>query len=219
MAEPLLDALASELAAQYGCHTVILYGSRATGAHRPDSDYDLLLVRASGGPTRDARTWQGLQVDAFIYPEDATDLDPEREPGLLRIRHGRLLIDKQGFGARLLRRVQEVFTRGPKALPPEEVATIRVWGRKMLERAAKRDMDPVIADYRRASLLAELLPLYFQLRMLWYFGPQESLRWLAAHDPLTHTAFAEALDSRAPLTAIERLVQRVIHEAHGTPQI
>jgi predicted nucleotidyltransferase len=41
--------------ALYGCHTVILYGSRARGDATAESDYDVLGVRDSGEAIRDAR--------------------------------------------------------------------------------------------------------------------------------------------------------------------
>lgn len=205
--EVALGALAEELSARHGCHTVVLYGSRARGTHRPDSDVDLLLVRQGGGSTRDVRTWRGVQVDAFV-DEDAK-LDPEKDEGLLRIRYGRLLRDETGFGARLVRKTQEVFARGPEALPAEEAEALRVWGGKMLQRIAS---GGTAADYRRVSLLTELLPMYFRLRRRWYLGSEEALRSLAEEEPRAHDAFARALEPGAGLEAIEALMRLVLWE-------
>jgi predicted nucleotidyltransferase len=209
-AEPRVDAealraLAEELSALHGCHAVVLYGSRARGTHRPDSDVDLLLVRRSGAGTRDVRLWRGVQVDAFV--DEEAKLDPEKDEGLLRIRHGVLLRDETGFGASLVRRTREVFARGPAALPPEEVEALRVWGGKMLQRIASRGVG---ADYRRVSLLTELLPLHFKLRRRWYLGSEEALRSLEEEEPEAHEAFARALEPGAAPEAIEALVKRVL---------
>jgi predicted nucleotidyltransferase len=203
-----LHALADELSALHGCHTVVLYGSRARGTHRPDSDVDLLLVRRNGVSTRDVRMWRGVQVDAFV--DEEAKLDPEKDEGLLRIRHGEVLRDEIGFGASLVRRAQEVFARGPAALPPGEVEALRVWGGKMLQRIASREAGAARADYRRVSLLTELLPLYFRLRRRWYLGSEEALRSLAEEEPGTYEAFERALEPGATLEAIEALVTLVL---------
>lgn len=52
------------VAAEYGSHAVVLYGSRAVGTARPDSDYDLLFVRAQGAGARDVRVVHGMAVAA-----------------------------------------------------------------------------------------------------------------------------------------------------------
>ncbi len=46
LADPILARFKQELVALYGrrLKKVLLYGSRARGDHRPDSDYDVLVV-------------------------------------------------------------------------------------------------------------------------------------------------------------------------------
>ncbi len=46
LSDPILARLKKELEALYGARLkrVLLYGSRARGDHRPDSDYDVLVV-------------------------------------------------------------------------------------------------------------------------------------------------------------------------------
>jgi predicted nucleotidyltransferase len=209
-ADPLLQELIAELCERHGCHTVILYGSRARGTHRPDSDYDLLLVRGEGVEEHFVSTWRGLQVDAFVQGEST--LDPERDVGLIRIRNGVVLRDEKGFGARLVQRVREVFERGRPPLQPHETVSHRAWVEKMLLRISRRASTPVLADYRRVSLLKELLVIYFDLRGRWFLGEEESLGWLSANDPRAYAAFAEALAPGAPFQAIERLARVVAHE-------
>ena len=51
----ILEAITQELCDQHGCHTVILYGSRARGDATEASDYDILGIRDSGVSFRDAR--------------------------------------------------------------------------------------------------------------------------------------------------------------------
>ncbi|AKT42070.1 nucleotidyltransferase domain-containing protein [Chondromyces crocatus] len=198
------------LAEQHGCHAAILYGSRGRGEGRPDSDHDLLLVRKDGAAERLVRPIEGLAIDAWIEPEAA--LDVTKDPGLLRIREGIVIVDAHGFGAALLKRAQQVFREGPAPLPPGEREALQAWGQKMLARLAERSIE---GNYRRASLLAELLPAYFQLRGAFYLGPREALQQLAKEDVCVYEAFSGALEPGAPDSAIARLVNLVIDQAPG----
>ena len=45
------------------------YGSRARGEGTPTSDYDVMGVSDVGEMFRDARCWNGLYLDLFVYPE------------------------------------------------------------------------------------------------------------------------------------------------------
>ena len=205
--DSVLVAIISELCHVQGCHTVILYGSRAKGTHTASSDYDLLAIRSTGASRRDARSWNGAYLDIFIYNErDVEDI----EPSFLRLRGGIVLREQFDFGRQLLARVEELFTAGPKALPPDELELRRTWSRKMLERIHQGGSEDVIANYRRVWLLFTLLEDYFVLRQAWYLGPKESFVWLKAHDPDTYKAFESALKPGAPMQVIESLVEKVL---------
>jgi hypothetical protein len=109
-------------------------------------------------------------------------------------------------GARLLARLAAVDAAGPQPLAPDEAAARRVWAQKMVARIRRGDLE---AHYRRAWLLTALLEDWFLLRRRWYRGPKEALRWLEAHAPEAHAAFAAALDPGADVEAIARLAAQV----------
>jgi predicted nucleotidyltransferase len=46
--EPLLSTIAAEIQAAIPCAEVLLFGSRARGYERPDSDLDLLVSHRAG---------------------------------------------------------------------------------------------------------------------------------------------------------------------------
>lgn len=208
---PTLDDIALELVRFHQCHTVVLYGSRARGDEGPGSDVDLLGVRSVGGCTRDARLWSGISLDSFIH--DDASLMGELEPGMLRIRHGKILRDLHGFGVQLLARVQALYARGPLPMPPDERTSQLAWVEKMLERIQPSPSDDantvLMAQYRRATLLTQLLELYFQLRGHWYCGPKESFVWLQIHDPQVWQAFRDAFIPTASHEVIERVARSV----------
>ena len=197
-----LETLAKELCRKHRCHTLILYGSHARGDATPASDYDLIGIRAKGKTFHDTRRWNGAYLDVFVYPERG--LKPAE---LLRIRGGRVLIEKNGMGTRLLRRVERVHARGPKPLTPDEKRALRIWGQKMLERIRSGGTE---GHYRRAWLLTMLLEDWFLLRTRWYPGSKEALAWLAANEPVLHRHFDVALKPNARMTEIESLVEKVM---------
>ncbi|QDL11055.1 nucleotidyltransferase domain-containing protein [Brasilonema octagenarum UFV-E1] len=199
-----LGALVDELCHVHNCHTVILYGSRAKGTHTAESDYDLFAVRETGESLHDARLWNNYYLDIFIYNEkDVIIVDSS----FLRILGGVVLRECEGFGQRLLKRMDELFATGPAALSASEIQLRRTWFSKMLKRISQGNIE---ADYRRVWLLYALLEDYFALRQKWYLGSKESWNWLKIHDPQTYVAFEVALKSGACFSTIESLVEKVL---------
>ena len=206
--DPLIEDLVADLVRRHRCHTVVLYGSRARGAAGPESDYDVLAVRRSGPMTRDARVWRGAMIDAFVVGEVTLRATPVAD--LIKIHDGVVLEDKDGLGRRLLSRVRAAYARGPEALKPDEAEATRLWCVKMLKRIEAVAGEPGVSNYRRASILTELLPIYFQLRKRWFLGPRPALRWLAENDPPLSEAFHAALEPDASQAEMERLVRLVV---------
>jgi PAS domain-containing protein len=190
----------------HGCHTWILYGSRARGDAHAASDIDLLGIRAGGEPDHDTRIWRGYFLDAFIYPAERFETIGE---DWLHLHGGRVLSDDAGLATRILAGVEAAFQAGPKPLAEHDRRSRIAWMHKMVGRIVGRGADDIEADYRRAWLLMQILEDYFQLCGRWYRGPKESFLWLKVHEPETHAAFAVALTPGADLAAIRALVERV----------
>jgi uncharacterized protein len=209
--DPHLERFVTILEREHGCHTIILYGSRALGLHSPSSDYDLLGIRSDGEDTRDARFVDGVFLDAFIRTEKTIVAGAH---AFLHVRGGIALRDPQGMGARLLADVAAALEAPPLEVPSAEIAMRRAWCTKMLGRIRNAAPDDIEAHYRRHWLLMDLLELYFVLRRRHYLGPKESFRWLAENDVMAHRAFAEALVPGADVEAIARLVGVVAGESN-----
>lgn len=199
-----IDAIALAIADGHGCHTVVLYGSRARGDADDGSDVDLLCIRDGGPALRDSRFIGGVYFDAFIYPRDALATP---DVSLLRILGGQVMREHDGEGTALLGRVRALFDKGPDPLPSDERTARVVWARKMLDRI--RSNDGVEADYRRLSLVVQALEDYFALRGLWFRGPKIAFPWLLTHDDAAHHAFEVAMGSPAGDDALVRLVDAV----------
>jgi len=204
--EQAVGEIIQTLTLEYGCHAVILYGSRARGDFQSTSDWDVAGIREVGttSPLRVARAFHGAWLDAFVYTEAAfAVIDPE----LLRFLPARILVDDRGFAKTLLDRVAALDQQGPPPLTDGESEMVRVWYAKMIERIARGDLE---SKYRQVELLCQALDDYFKLRKLWFRGPKAALPWLARHDPDMHTAFVHALERHASLDDLRTLVQRVL---------
>jgi predicted nucleotidyltransferase len=205
--------LVAHLCARHSLQTIFLYGSRAQGTHRPDSDFDLLLVRdgeSSASPSREERDvhdFEGHLVDAWVHTPES--LDPENDSGLLRLQCSVLLFDRDGFGAGLLARVHEVAARGPRPMSDGDRGAFRVWLPKMIARL--QGPDPLVAGHYRAELLNALLPTWFQARREWYRGTRHASAWLRQHAPDVAITFEAALAPGAPVAALEAAVALILH--------
>jgi hypothetical protein len=205
MAPDLDTALTEELRRVHGVHTVILYGSRARGTATPESDVDVAGFGDVAETTRDARLWNGLYLDGFVYTTSILTATPDAE--LLKFLGARVLLDERDLAGGLLDRIAALDREGPPVLVETEQRMRRVWARKMLARIRRGDIE---AHYRYHWLLYQLLEDYYALRGAWYRGPKESFATLAVQAPATFAAFERALAPGATPEMLEALVELVI---------
>lgn len=207
--ERVLDDLVRTLRVVHGCHTVLLYGSRARGAEDTASDVDVLGVTASGPTKRLLKVVEGVVIDAFVEPESALE---ELSEAALRFEHGRVLWEEDDYGTRLLERVAAKAAAGPTPLDAEADRSARLWLYRTLRRSRHGydDAGDLASLQRRAWLQAELLTEYFRLREQWYRGVKVSVAWLAAHDPPVYQRVARALRHDASYADLEEAVDAVL---------
>jgi predicted nucleotidyltransferase len=199
-----IERICLEIADDHGCHTAILYGSRARGSATDSSDVDLACFRDGGTTTRDARRVGGIYYDAFVYPVSVA-LNPE--PFLVRLHPGVVLREREDFGSAFLVTLGALYDRGPAPLRADERMVLVLWAHKTLARL--RGQTTVEAAYRRSQLLNDALPDYFALRGMWFRGPREALVHLDEEDPRVHRTFARAMQPGASDGAIAELVVAV----------
>jgi predicted nucleotidyltransferase len=198
-----LNDIAEALRARHGCHTAILYGSFAAGDATPVSDYDIAGFANSPSVERISGKWRNSYLDLFLYPESRLDWP---NPEMLHLRSGVVLFEKADAGSRFLAKLDEIFALGPERLPQSELRARRRWAWKMLDRAAKEDVE---GNFRRAWLLTALLEDYFHLHFMWYLGPKKSLAYLKLNARQVYSAFEAALVPGATFGAIAKVVEAV----------
>lgn len=183
----VLNSAIESLQKKYAAHTFILYGSRADGSAGSASDYDIAAFGPVSSVLRDPSYVASAFIDAFVYPETVLDKPTIDYTKLLP---GRVIRDRQGKGTKFIKCVEQLIQVPPAALPEDENLTRRVWVERMLQRIKRGDPE---SNFRRAWLLCDLLPYYFDFRQLWYFGPKKSIQWLKQHDELAYLAFTDAI--------------------------
>jgi len=126
---------------------------------------------------------------------------------MLRIRGGKVLLQKDRLGEEFLARIEERFIIGPKPMPASEIQAMDVWAEKSLARIRAGDME---GNFRRHEMIPALLEHYFTTRGLWYRGPKESFDWLKKNEPKVYSAFENAIltlaDSANLCARLEKLV-------------
>jgi len=200
-------ALIDELRRVHGVHTIILYGSRTRGEATPESDIDVASYADVAETARDARLWNDMYLDAFVYPTARLDEAPDAD--MLKLCGGQVLLDERGLAQHYLEQVTALEEQGPPALSEAELRMRRVWVRKMLARLRRDDVE---AHYRHHWLLYQLLEDYFALRGEWYRGPKRALADLLGNRPETFVAFERALVPGAPIEVLEALAEVVVGE-------
>jgi len=198
------SALVEDLRREHGVHTVILYGSRARGDATAESDIDVAGFAEIPATVRDARVWNGMFLDAFVYP---TALAQAPDPDMRKLCGGRVLLDERQLAGPLLAALAILDRQAPATLPESELRMRRVWARKMLARVRRDDVE---AHYRRHWLLQQLLEDYFALRGARYRAPKEALAGLQVDVPAVFAAFERALAPGATDEDLEALVECVV---------
>jgi uncharacterized protein len=198
------SALVEDLRRAHDVHTVILYGSRARGDATAESDIDVVGFAEVPVTLRDARLWNGMYLDAFVYP---TALAQAPDADMLKLCGGRVLLDERQLAGPLLAELAVRDRQPPPELPESELRMRRVWARKMVARVRLGDVE---AHYRRHWLLFQLLEDHFALRGERYRGSKLALATLRVEAPETFAAFERALAPGATDEALAALVDRVV---------
>lgn len=187
---------------KYDIHCAILYGSRTTNTYFPDSDYDILSIRAGGERVREVFNFDNQAIDLIVDTENLIN-SPENYTYLWS---HQILLDENGFGAKLIEEHKNYLNQPALKLPPNRI----IQRKKQLKDELKYIiLGGELGQYRQHDLLAKILPLYFNLIGEWYLGDKYALNWLKINRPDFYNFFTQAIHPQATIREIELLIENV----------
>ncbi len=156
---------------------ILLFGSRARGDNRDDSDVDLLVI-VKHGFHRIVEKRANLAFEIIFTTEDQAmsfwRANPDDAAELWRT--ARILFDRNGTLQRLQNAGAEILSQGKAPLPAEQLAHIRFdIGDQLKAIEAFADRDPVTARLLLSAQMLQLTGLYFDIRQLWTPPPKQRL--------------------------------------------
>jgi len=157
------------------CHTFILYGSRVNNTFNIDSDIDILCIKDKGESYQYSKVINGYFVDAWVN----NIYDLSNTPDFLKILGGKVLIEKNNIGTKILEDVKSMYQNTSTGFSDLEINNLKLWSDKMLNRAKKLDPE---GNFRKIWLANDLLELYFNVRNIWYLGSKKSFIWFKNND-------------------------------------
>lgn len=172
-----MEEIISCLTKKYHPLAILVYGSYATGASTPASDFDALII-TDDTRTHDTSLCCGVRLDVFAYPRSwAEALSDFGE--VVQVWDAHILLDTDGLGQRLQTGAAAVVA-GYEPPSMEAKQEIRAWCCKMLERTRRGDAE---GYYRWHWLLNDSLSLYCDMRSRYFFGPGKTLKAMRREDP------------------------------------
>jgi predicted nucleotidyltransferase len=219
------DNLIDFLEEQYGCHTVILYGSRAQGTERPDSDWDIIGLTDRAQQIFVHQPVDGVgDVNAYIYPREKGIFNPTAPSTLfspldpfIRLQHGKVLVEEDGLGTAIVERATKLARSGPQRITPERRAHIRhyFFSERLdtyFSTTSARVISQAERDYARHDLLQQALFHYYRLRGMWVPDEKQRIRYLEMHDPVMAELLADAERPEADAAELRALSAYVMGE-------
>ena len=156
---------------------ILLFGSRARGNNREDSDVDLLVI-VKHGFHRIVEERANLAFEIIFTTEDQAisfwRANPDDTAELWKT--ARILFDRNGTMQRLQNVGAEILSQGKAPLPAEQLAHIRFdIGDQVKAIEAFAYSDPVTARLLLSAKMLCLTELYFDIRQFWTPPPKQRL--------------------------------------------
>jgi nucleotidyltransferase-like protein len=194
-----------ELAARPDVGAVILFGSRARGDNRPDSDIDLLVLVPSGYrravDDRDGQSFELLCLSEGVARDYFREnLDTAAE--FWATAH--ILFERDGSASRLHGEMHEVLAAGKPALDEGTLTSSRFNSEDQLRAVkARAAHDAVTAAALLHNKVLELTGSYFDVRQRWTPSLKTRFAAIAEADPELHarlvTFYAAGFDEQLAL--------------------
>ncbi len=196
-----MDKIIEYLKETYEPTAIIVYGSYADGTNNANSDFDALVIAKQHERFHDISVVDGIQLDAFIYPEHYFQ-DNVSYADFLQISDGIVVWDTHEFGKNFKSQVAGFINRLPRK-SDDDIRNDIEWCKKMVLRIKRDDAE---GAYRGHWVLIDSLEIFCEVMHHTYKGPKKSLLWMEQENPEAFLCYLEALKSFT-FEAIEKWIQ------------
>jgi hypothetical protein len=214
--DPIMQKLGAFFHQHAGCHTVLLYGSRALDTAREDSDWNVIAMHDGTAIRWHHGEVSGVGfVNATLYPTKSLEVNMEGMLGLRAyapsLSKAIVLVEREGWGERIIARAQELATELPEPpMPTFRDMVQRYYRDRVLAPQTNMALSPLSrAAYRHEGLIKSLNH-YFTLRSKRLPAFREALEYMATEDPQAHALYAAALRPDASVEALSAWLDRVL---------
>ena len=172
---------------------VVMFGSRARGNNRPDSDVDLVVILTDG--FRRAVEYHDGQAFEIIYTTGKSALaywknHPDDAAGLWAV--AKVLFDRDGTIAKLKNKIQRVLKKGKAPIDAHQLGQFRFDAEDILKYVEHIvDADPTTANFILTNKVFTLTELFFDIRQLWIPAPKQRLAKIKEINPDLYTLLSE----------------------------
>jgi len=213
------DILVEFFGAAFGCHTLVLYGSRATGLAKEGSDWDIIGVNDWNRRSWYNDTIQGVEgdVNAFIYPEAGMRSAHMADILNLKqfcfgIRTGVVLCEKDGLGQKIVAAANTIYATPPAPLTPGFAQTVQhYFDDVVIGTMQKPHVPDLVKQYRHHEAIVKSLFNYFSLRGKLRPPAKEACIYLRDHDHEGYVKFCRAAAPNASTEALAAWLKHVMH--------
>lgn len=162
---------------------ILLAGSRASGSHKENSDWDLYLLGEYSGQKSIPEQYAGQNLDVVIRP--ITDLNQS----VLSTFYGpipalRVLLDDEKLtGQQIVAATHAAYQRGSRDRDPNERRADQLELNRYISKilARRDDLESCFSTFARVHALA--MQLWFYDRGLWPLPPHQALPLIRSEDP------------------------------------
>ncbi|MEK7435212.1 MAG: nucleotidyltransferase domain-containing protein [Cyanobacteriota bacterium] len=203
MFEKQIETLTKELKEKHKPHTIILYGSYADNTFNENSDIDIICIKKDGEHYKDARLWNDIFLDVWIYPEDKLQNLDE----FIHIAIGKVLYQEDTFGNDFINKLKTALLKPIEEFTKNEEDFSYIWSKKMIRRSK---VDDIEGNYRKNWLINDLLSMYyFQVRKIRPMGIKKNLIYLKNNDFPMYQLFNEVYSNTYDFDKIDLLIDKV----------
>lgn len=213
------DNLIDFLEDKFGCHTVILYGSRAIGTERPDSDWDVIGITSMGSRNFYHGNVDGVgDISAYIYNVEDVAYNAKTPSALytppvifVRLRQGKVLAQEDGIGDKIVSLARKMYAEGPPRFSKAWIAHFHYFLLEYGVGGLRSEIyDAMHKQFIRNEIMLPSIHLYFELRHMWRPYPRDILPYLKKTDSKAADLFEAAFAQDASIDALERWFKHVL---------